>query len=199
MKISSFRFECSVFGESDLPEAAGPEVVFLGRSNVGKSSLINRLLGVRGLARTSSRPGRTQSVNVYRINEAFRFVDLPGYGFAEVPERVRAGWAPMIEGYLDRRRDAIALGIVLLDARRGATELDVRMRDWLRERDIPFLVAATKSDKLSGGALAAVRRRVEKALAPDPGISPPVFVSSRTGSGTREIWKSLDAALAKQG
>ncbi len=170
-------------------------MVFLGRSNVGKSSLINRLLGVKGLARISSRPGRTQSVNFYRINDSFHFVDLPGYGYAEVPERVRRQWKPMVEGFLARRRERIAAAILVVDARHGATPLDGVMREWLEEARVPYLVAGTKSDRISGNEREAVLRQLREVLGARPGGDAPILVSARTGDGVREIWARLDRAL----
>jgi len=195
LKITSCRFETAAYRSGDEPRAAGPSIVFLGRSNVGKSSLINRLLGVRGLARISSRPGRTQSVNFYRVNEAFHFVDLPGYGHASVPGRVRQGWAPMVEGFLERSRERVALAILLVDARHGATPLDRIMRDWLESSGVRYLVAATKSDKLSGSSRAEARRALERELAGSTLSEGAVLTSARTGLGIREIWRHLDGAL----
>jgi GTP-binding protein len=169
--------------------------LFLGRSNVGKSSLINRLLGVRGLARTSSSPGRTQSVNFYRINERFHFVDLPGYGHANAPRQVRESWKTMVEGFLERCRDRVALAILLVDARHGATELDRVMQEWLEAEEIPYLVTATKSDKLSGNGRASARRSLENELTGNSLAARPILTSARTGLGIREIWRHLDGVL----
>ena len=149
MKITSCRFEISAFHPQDEPKSLEPEVVFLGRSNVGKSSLINKLLGTKKLARTSSTPGRTQSVNFYRVNESFRFVDLPGYGYAKVPESVRKNWGPMIEGALERRRDRIVLAISIVDARHEPTRLDRVMQEWLKAKEITYLVAVLSTNRLS--------------------------------------------------
>ena len=195
MKITSSRFEIAAYRPEDEPRAQGPDVVFLGRSNVGKSSLINRLLGARGLARTSSQPGRTQSVNFYRVNERFNFVDLPGYGYAKVPLEVRRGWGPMVEGFLERRRERIALALLVVDARHEPRETDRTMRDWLEAKEIPYLVAATKADKLSGNG----RARAQRALAEGLGgsaVDRPVLVSAQTGLGTGVIWRHLDRVLA---
>jgi transcription termination factor Rho len=131
VKIESSTFVASAYKPSDEPTRPGRQIVFLGRSNVGKSSLINILLGAKKLARTSSTPGRTQSVNFYRINDTYWFVDLPGYGFAKVPLEVREAWGPMIEGFLQRRRDDIALAVLLVDARHDPTGLDRTMGQWL--------------------------------------------------------------------
>lgn len=197
MKITSCRFEVAAYRPEDEPRAPGPDFVFLGRSNVGKSSLINRLLDVKGLARTSSTPGRTQSVNFYRVNEACNFVDLPGYGYAKVPEAVRRQWGPMVEGFLERRRERIALAFVVVDARHEPRELDQTMRDWLMAREVRWMVAATKADKLSGNgrakALSAVRRAMD-----GPWVASPVLVSSESGLGVRELWRYLDQALERE-
>jgi GTP-binding protein len=166
--------------------------VFFGRSNVGKSSLVNKLLRAPGLARTSSTPGRTQTVNFYRVNEALHFVDLPGYGFAAAPEKVRRAWRPMVEGFLARWRGRIALAIVVLDARHPPTELDGTMREWLQAMGVPYLVAATKADKLSGNDRAQAQRSLARWTAGREGA---LLASARTGLGIREIWKHLDRAL----
>jgi GTP-binding protein len=195
LRIKSSRFERSAFRPEDEPKAQGPDVVFMGRSNVGKSSLINRLLGTKNLARTSSTPGRTQSVNFYRINESFYFVDLPGYGYARVPEKIRKGWGPMIEGFLERRGDRIAMAVLLLDARHEPTALDRAMRDWLESREIRYVTAATKSDKLSGNGREKAARRIRGEFDATRYGSEPILVSARTGLGIREVWRRLDAAL----
>jgi GTP-binding protein len=190
VRIDSARFQASAFRAEDEPGADGPEVVFLGRSNVGKSSMINRLLGTKGLARTSSTPGRTQSVNFYRINDRIWFVDLPGYGYAKVPERVRDAWRPMIEGYLERHAGRIALAVVLVDARHEPTGLDLLMRDWLVDRGIPPLLVATKADKLSGNGRASAARVLARAFGGEV-----VMASAQTGAGIRDIWRTVDGAL----
>ena len=172
--------------------------MLLGRSNVGKSALINRLLGVRGLARTSSAPGRTQSVNFYRVNERWNFVDLPGYGYARVPLAVRESWKPMIEGALARRRARIALALLVVDARHAASDLDRTMHDWLRAEGLPFLVVATKSDRMSGNARAVAQRRVREEFTAD-GFGDAVLVSAESGLGIEAVWRHLDRALEGAG
>jgi GTP-binding protein len=171
-------------------------VVFLGRSNVGKSTLINGLLGVRGLARTSSTPGRTQTVTFYRVNGVHYFIDLPGYGFAKAPKDVRRRWGPMVEGFLERRRKAVAAAVVLVDARHAPTELDALMLRWLGDRDIPRLVVGVKSDKLSGNAKARSERALRQALPAEDGHVPPLMVSAVTGDGMKKLWRELDEAIA---
>lgn len=195
MKILSSTFAASAYKPEEEPRLPGPIVAFLGRSNVGKSSMINRLLGVKDLARTSSTPGRTQSVNFYRINDAYWFVDLPGYGYARVPEAVRKTWGPRIESFLERHRSRIAVALVLVDLRHGATELDLIMSDWLEARGIPYVVAATKADKLSGNERTRAAAELRRALAAEGKAAEPVAVSSKTGAGLGEIWTRLDAAL----
>ena len=195
MKITSCRFEISAFRPEDEPKSFEPELVFLGRSNVGKSSLINAMLGTSKLARTSSTPGRTQSVNFYRVNESFRFVDLPGYGYARVPESVRKAWRPMIEGALERRRDRIVLAVHVVDARHDPTRLDQVMQEWLKAKEIPNIVTATKADKLSGNGRARAVRDLGARFANGP-LIPPLLVSSKTGLGIRELWRLADQALS---
>ena len=195
MKITSCRFEIAAFRPQDEPKSFEPEVIFLGRSNVGKSSLINAMLGTRKLARTSSTPGRTQSVNFYRVNESFRFVDLPGYGYAKVPETVRTGWGPMIEGALERRRERIVLAVHVVDARHEPTRLDQVMQEWLIAKEIPNIVTATKADKLSGNGRARAARNLAERFGSGP-LMPPLLVSSRTAMGIRELWTAVDRALS---
>lgn len=196
MKITSCTFERSAYRPKDEPRAPGPDVIFLGRSNVGKSSLINRLLGTKGLARTSSTPGRTQSINFYRINGSINFIDLPGYGYARVPEAVRKNWGPMIEGFLERRCERIAAAILLVDARHRPTALDHTMRDWLEDKGLSYLVVATKADKLSGNGRSRAAGLLRESFGSGGGRTPePVVVSAKTGLGIRNVWKYLDAAL----
>ena len=196
MKIDDYRFDRATVKAEDEPRPLGGDVVFLGRSNVGKSSLINGMLGVKGLARTSSTPGRTQTVNFYRVNRTHFFVDLPGYGYARAPKSIRSQWGPMVEGFLERRREAIALSIVLVDARHEPSELDRTMLTWLVDRDIPRIVVGVKADKLSGNDRSksdrALRRAFETA---DDGVAP-FLVSAVTGLGIKELWRHVDEALA---
>ena len=199
MRVESSRFEISAFSAAQEPRAPGPDVVFFGRSNVGKSSLINRLLGVKGLARTSSTPGRTQSVNFYRINERIWFVDLPGYGFAKVPQAVREAWQPMIEGVLERRQERLAAAIQIVDARHDPTSLDRAMRDWLHAADAPTILVATKSDKLSGNAKAKARKTLKSFAAEVSYVAAPLLVSSQTGDGIADLWRLIDGCLDEHG
>ena len=178
----------------DEPTEPGPEVVFLGRSNVGKSSLINRLLGAKNLARISSSPGRTQTINFYRVNESCFFIDLPGYGYARVPEAIRQSWGPMVEGFLERRRSRIVLAVLIVDSRHEASELDRTMQTWLEAKAIPYLVVATKSDKLSASERSRVLREAPLAAGRNA-RGEPILVSVRSGQGINKVWKHLDTAL----
>ena len=195
MRVTSATFVVSSHGPEQDPQEAGPDVLFLGRSNVGKSSLMNALLGKKGLARTSSTPGRTQSVNFFRVNDRYWFVDLPGYGYARAPVAVRKAWGPMVEGALRRRAGRVAAAILLLDARRKPAELDRTMRDWLEANAIPWIAVATKSDKLSGNGRTSARREIDGALTGACRICPPILTSVTTGMGLRELWQRLDEAL----
>lgn len=162
-----------------------PEVAFLGRSNVGKSSLLNALAGTKGLAFTSARPGCTQLINFFRIGDDFVFADLPGYGYAKVPLHIRKEWKGLIDSYLTHR-DAIKLCVVLLDSRRGWMEQDLELKDWLEFNKRPFVVVATKVDKLSKREERIGLQAIGKIAGADP-----LPFSAVTGRGVREIWQTI--------
>jgi GTP-binding protein len=147
MKITSAEFILGAANLRQLPKDSMREVAFLGRSNVGKSSLINKLCSRKSLARSSSEPGKTRELNYYLINKEFYFVDLPGYGYAKLPEQIRSSWGKLIEQYL-KSRDQLSLVVQLVDARHEPTELDMMMVGWLDYYAKPFLVTLTKADKL---------------------------------------------------
>jgi GTP-binding protein len=171
----------------------GPEVAFLGRSNVGKSSLLNALLGTEGLARTSARPGCTQLINFFQVDGDLRFVDLPGYGFAKVPHEISRAWRALIEQYL-LGRSALRLAVIVLDARRGWMEKDVELRDWLESHGRPYLVAATKADKLK-----SQKDRHQSLKALRLGYSGEILeCSAVTGRGVREIWQAISKTKNQQ-
>jgi GTP-binding protein len=195
LKLTSCRFLRAVHGAGEDPHEPGPDVAFMGRSNVGKSSLLNRLVRVPGLARTSSRPGRTQAVCFYRLNERANLVDLPGYGWARVPEAVRRSWKALVEGYVRRRRERLALVVMLVDARHPPTALDLDLAAWLAAREIDFVVAATKSDKLGAGERGAARQRIAEALVAEDAARV-LLVSAVNGSGVQELWRRIGDALA---
>jgi len=194
MKITSATFVKSATSPEHYPRDGRPEIAFMGRSNVGKSSLINSLLGVRGLARTSSTPGRTQLINFFLINNAFHFVDLPGYGYARVPRDVKKLWGPMVEKYL-ATRPGLVLSIVITDSRHEPTELDLRMKQWLEAREKPFIVVATKADKLSSNQLRASLSRASAVL----GTNEVVAYSAVTRSGAARIWKEITRRISDLG
>jgi GTP-binding protein len=198
MKISSCKFDTAAYSPEGEPEIKRPCVVFLGRSNVGKSALINRLLGVKGLARTSSQPGRTQSVNYYLVNDAWYMIDLPGYGYAKVPLEVRRSWGPMVQGFLERHNASIGVALLVVDARRDPTKMDRQMRDWVESHDINYLIAATKSDKLSGNGRANAQRALTKEFGGENRVDP-MMVSAETGIGMQLIWRHLDQVQAGDG
>jgi len=145
VKISSARFVKSAQQPDDFPRDQRPEVAFCGRSNIGKSSLLNTLTNSRGLARTSSTPGRTQTINFFIIDDRLYFVDLPGYGYAKVAKEIRKNWGPMIENYL-RDRPQLKLTIMLVDARMPPTATDVLMKEWLDHCHIQNIIVLTKTD-----------------------------------------------------
>lgn len=194
MKVTSAIFVKSATSPEHYPRDGRPEIAFMGRSNVGKSSLINSLLGVRGLARTSSTPGRTQLINFFLINDAFNFVDLPGYGYARVPRDVKKLWGPMVEKYLAIRPNLV-LSILITDSRHEPTELDLLMKGWLEAREKPFIIVATKADKLSSNQLRASLSRASAVL----GTNELVAYSAVTGSGAARIWKEITRRISERG
>lgn len=186
MKIQNPEFIISAVSDKDYPKHTKKEIAFVGRSNVGKSSMINRLVHRTGLARTSSQPGRTQTINFYKMDNDFYMVDLPGYGFAKVPQKVKEQWGQMIEAYLNEREHLSAI-IMLIDARHTPTEDDQMMYEWLLDRDIPTLVAATKADKVSRGNRQAQKKVIFETLNL-PTEQSFVWFSSENGEGKDEIW-----------
>lgn len=190
MKITSTVFIKSAFEEEHWPNNPVPEIAFLGRSNVGKSSLINSLLGVKGLARTSGTPGRTQALNFFLINNRFRFVDLPGYGYARVPKNVKATWGEMATNFLAKRPELV-LSIQIVDSRHEPTTLDMQLNDWLQHHAKPRVVVATKSDKLSNNELRKSMERVRRVM----GAEQVIAYSATTGRGREAIWQLIDQAI----
>lgn len=193
MKITSAEFILSAFEERDWPRNSMPEVAFLGRSNVGKSSLINSLLGVKGLARTSSTPGRTQALNFFLINNRFRFVDLPGYGYARVPQAVRATWGKIVTNYLAKRSELV-LSIHVVDSRHEPTKLDLQLREWLAVNKKPLITVATKADKLSNNELRKNIAHAESVL-DKWGGGEIIAYSAVTGQGRDKVWRAIKEVL----
>lgn len=193
MKIISAEFIKSATKPSEYPPGNLPEIAIAGKSNVGKSSLINALVRRKNLAKTSSTPGRTQTINFFRVNDKISLVDLPGYGYSKAPLEVRKGWKPMVESYLQTRQE-ICLVILILDARRGTTPDDLTLLDWLEYHRIPSLIILTKADKLSPFE----RARQKKILASVPLLTnkPLCFFSALTGEGKEEVWKLVQGVIS---
>lgn len=187
-------FEISIAKPSGLPPPSGAEIAFAGRSNAGKSSAINTLAGHVRLAYVSKTPGRTQLLNFFRLNNGALLVDLPGYGYAAVPEKVRREWSGLIETYLRTRESLVGL-VLIMDSRHPLTPLDRQMIDWFAPSGRPLHVLLTKSDKLSRGAAAAALQEVRRALAPfGPQVTVQLF-SSLKKSGVEEAERVLGGWL----
>ncbi|XID93591.1 ribosome biogenesis GTP-binding protein YihA/YsxC [Paenibacillaceae bacterium WGS1546] len=192
MKIKQSEFVISAVGPGQYPAEGLPEVALAGRSNVGKSSLINRMLLRRNLARTSQQPGKTQTLNYYRINGELFFVDFPGYGYARVSKSEREAWGRMIEKYL-RGREPLKLVLQLVDVRHPPSADDVRMYEWLAHYGIPMIVVATKADKISRSQWQKHMKVIRQSLGM-PGHVPLVLFSSVTGQGREELWSMIAQA-----
>lgn len=180
------EFLASAADPQQFPPETLPEYAFLGRSNVGKSSLLNRLAGKKKLAFVSSTPGRTQTINFYRVGTSLQLVDLPGYGYARVPKSESGHWKNLVDGYLLGRK-SLELSLLLIDSRRGWMEADRRLREFLEHYQRPYLVVATKIDKLNrkeeNQSMTAMRAEV-------PGKEVMPF-SALSGRGVREIWQTI--------
>ncbi len=186
MKITSAEFVQGVPSIRQLPKEPYKEVAFLGRSNVGKSSLINKLVNRKSLARPSSDPGKTRELNYYLVNKQFYFVDLPGYGYAKVPEQIRSSWGKLIEQYL-KGREHLSLVVQLIDSRHEPTELDMMMVGWLEYYEIPFVVVLTKSDKLPRSKMPTYLKNAKAAFARFTLCRDVIPFSSLTGEGRSEL------------
>jgi GTP-binding protein len=188
MKITSADFITGAVKPEQYPPPEVPEIAFAGRSNVGKSSLINALVNRKHLVKTSNTPGRTQQINFFDINSAFNLVDLPGYGFAKVPPAVKRQWGPMVEAYLAQRASLKGV-ILILDVRRHPGAEDDRLVHWLAERQIPMRLVITKIDKLG------TNRRIDRLAAIGTHYASlphvPIPFSARTRFGREELWSAL--------
>ncbi len=195
MKFVDIKFVLSVHSLSQLPPEAVPEVAFAGRSNVGKSSLINKLVGRKGLVKVSGRPGKTQGLNFFDLAGQAYFVDLPGYGFAQVSKGMQDGWQSLITRYLETRKTLCCV-VVIMDIRHGAKARDSQLISWLKQAGIPYLPVYTKADKLSGNA------RNKHAVALDAGHtidkSQRIIFSAKSGQGKEELERAL-ASFTKIG
>jgi len=189
VKIETAEFVRSAHVSTDFMRDGRPEVAFVGRSNVGKSSLMNRLLGRQGLAKTSSTPGRTRAVNYFLINRRFWFVDLPGYGYAKAAKDDRREWAALVESYLKDALPRLWL-VQLVDGKVGATPLDVQATGYLSGLGASLVVAATKIDRVPRGRRAAVLRAMRGTLGLSDSISL-IPVSAHSGEGMKELWGAV--------
>ncbi|MFQ5527727.1 MAG: ribosome biogenesis GTP-binding protein YihA/YsxC [Thermoanaerobaculia bacterium] len=169
-----------------------PQVAFVGRSNVGKSTLLNRLVGRCGLARISSKPGRTRAINYFGINSQFYFVDLPGYGYAKVSKKERQSWANLMTSYFETAADG-AMVIQLVDAKVGATELDIQSAEYLKSVGIEPVVVATKSDRVKKGRRQAAMTSIRRDLGLEAATLIPFAAPS--GEGLKAVWKSIEQYL----
>lgn len=195
MRIETTRFVRSAVGEKDFLDDARPQIAFAGRSNVGKSTLLNRLLGRKALARISSKPGKTRAVNYFLINSRFYFVDLPGFGYAKVSKQERREWAILMESYF-RRSLTQAQVVQLVDAKVGATPLDVQATEYLRDLGAEPIVVATKIDRISRNrrraSLDGIHRDLELGEARRP-----IPFSGVTGEGAKELWQEIESFLLR--
>ncbi len=188
MKITSVEFVKSATNSLHYPEEILPEVAFVGRSNVGKSSLINTLVNRKRLAKTSSTPGRTQLVNFFKVNSKIFFVDLPGYGYAKVPDKIRRNWGTMVEGYLQNSQN-LRMVVMILDVRHDPSADDISLINWLRHYAFETLFVLTKIDKLSRNKQQIRFRRFKECLdLEDEKIIP---FSARTSQGKELIWEYI--------
>ena len=190
--FSDVRFLTSVFDLRQLPEPEFPEIAFAGRSNVGKSSLLNRLIKRRNLVKTSARPGKTQSLNFFLLDNSIYLVDLPGYGYARVSKKIQAAWQELITAYLETRENLKCV-VVIVDLRHELKVADLQLVDWLRSNGVPFLLVYTKADKLSAN------ERSKNAAALDAGFgvqkSARLMFSAKTGMGRDNLLQALDSFL----
>ena len=191
MKIRSAEFILSASSPWQFPSPTLPEIAFAGRSNVGKSTLINSLLNRKKLVKTSSTPGKTQLINFFKINDKFHFVDLPGYGFAKVPETVRQQWQRLIEAYL-QERESLRNVVLIIDSRHGPTSQDRQLKEWLDYYDRPVLIVASKIDKLKRGQIQKHLKIIRQDLSLD---ATPLAHSSLEKGRRDEIWKNLNPWL----
>jgi len=194
MKIVSAEFIKSIFDLRALPNSVLAEFVFVGRSNVGKSSLINTICNKKKLAKIGSVPGKTRQLNYFLINEKFYLVDLPGYGYAKVPEQIRAGWRKLVEDYISERQN-VKLVFVLIDSRHEPTYLDELMVSWLEYYEIPFSIILTKSDKISSNKMQKQIYRASKIVNNEDLCIDYIPFSTISGEGKGEVLKLITEYL----
>ena len=193
MKITSVEFIKSVENFDHIPKDNLKEVAIAGRSNVGKSSLINCLLNRKKIARTSSTPGKTRQLNYFKINQKIYFVDLPGYGFAKAPKTERVQWRQLIENFLTQSPNLKGV-VSIIDSRIGPTKLDLQLLEWLKNLKIPIILVATKSDKLSKLALLNQVRKYSTQLN-EFKLKQIIPFSAINGAGKKELWREITTLL----
>ena len=196
MKIISAKCIISAVGPNQYPDTGYPEIVMAGRSNVGKSSLINSLCARHALARTSDQPGKTQTINYFAINEQMYLVDLPGYGYAATSKGKRREWGEFITDYL-RNRYIIALIVHLIDLRHEPMKNDKNASEWLMKLNIPYVIVGTKADKISRSKRSSHIAAIRKGLML-PAHVPALIYSSETGEGRDELWHHIRSVIAGQ-
>ncbi len=194
-KSLSVEFVTSAAKPSDFPNPDLPEVAVVGRSNVGKSSLLNRLTGAKRMAFVSKTPGRTQLINFFRLGDEMMIVDLPGYGFAKVPASVRQHWEKLVTGYLFER-EAPRLALLLVDVRREPMDIDIQVRDLLVQGEVAHAVVATKADKLSKSRVRQHRAKLERIYGAE-GKVPLITFSAVTDEGRNELWKVIERHIRR--
>lgn len=193
LNINNARHEVTAVKFSQYPVSDMPEVTFVGRSNVGKSSLINSLLNRKNLARVASTPGKTQVINFYNIDDTLYFVDLPGYGYAKVSKSVQASWAKFIETYLTKR-EQLKLVVMLVDIRHSPTSHDKLMHDWILNMGLTYMIVATKQDKIPRSKIKPRLSEISKSLGLDSSIKV-IAYSSETRQGKEELWNEITTCL----
>ena len=197
MKIISAEFVTSAASPTQYPRQRLPEVAFAGRSNVGKSSLINTLVHRKNLVKTSGTPGKTRTLNFFVVNGRFSFVDFPGYGYARVPREMQASWRPMVEAYM-KHQDMLRAVVHIVDFRHTPSELDWQLRAWLLNKQVTVLTVATKTDKVKRNQRAAHEREIRRGLAL-PDDEPLLLFSSHNHEGRLRLWQRLMPWLAPLG
>ena len=197
MKIISAEFMISAVSDRQYPSGNLPEIAFVGRSNVGKSSLINSLVNRKKLVKTSATPGKTQMINFFDINHELVFADLPGYGFAKVPKSVQKKWQNLVEQYLTTRKN-LRLVVLIIDIRRKPTDLDLHMQEWLEQYEVDYVLVATKADKLSQAEQNGQLNKIRKAFLKESNQGL-IAYSSKNQRGRKELWKLLQKRIHELG